>query len=51
MTKEDVENELEDREEVLSDIRDILDDPDFSPFERLNQIEQAILEWADEDEE
>ncbi len=49
MTKEDVEDELEDREEVLSDIRDILDDPDFSPFERLKQIEEAISEWEDEE--
>ncbi len=51
MTKEDAEDELEDREEVLSDIRDILDDPDFSPFERLKQIEEAILEWENEDAE
>ncbi len=50
MTKEDLEEELEDRDEVLSDIRDILDDPDFSPFERLKQIEEAISEWEDEDE-
>ncbi len=50
MTKADVEDELEDREEVLSDIRDILDDPDLSPFERLKQIEEAISEWEDEDE-
>ncbi len=51
MTTEDLEEALEHRDEILSDILDILDDPDFSPFERLKQIEEAISEWEDEDEE
>ena len=51
MTKEDVEEELEDREETLEAISGVLDDPDLSPFERLKQIEEIVSEWESEDEE
>ena len=49
-SKEDLVETIEEQDEILDGLRDILDDPELTPFEKLKEIEDALAEEEEGDE-
>ncbi len=50
-SKEELLEDIEERDEVLDDIRSVLDDPELTPFQKLKEIEDALAEEEEDETE